>query len=293
MLPIQLTPFKEDGTLDEESIRRHVEYMIEGGVDGLIPLGSGGEFYSLTLEEQIEYIKVEIDQVNGRVPVLPGTSHSGTDLTIQLAKKAEDLGSDAVLVKPPYYIPLPDEGVYNHFSKIARAIEIPIMIYSSPIVSKEMVVRLADEFDNVRYIKEEPPGPRLLRVKYFREMLGDKMGYFPATFPLRSVPSILAGAVGGLYFDQQIIPKQCAIFWREAKNRRLNRMYKILEIITPLDELLWDFKTHVQIIRGWKEALVMMGIFKTSRMRNWSQPVEEVKKRKLKKILEKLNVPLN
>jgi hypothetical protein len=69
-------------------------------------------------------------------------------------------------------------------------------------------------------------------------------------------------------------------------------MYKILEEINPLDELLWDFKTHDQTIRAWKEALVMMGIFQTSRMRNWSQPIQQVNKGKLRKILEKLSVPL-
>jgi len=106
--------------------------LIEKGTDGLSPCGSTGEFIAMTLEERKHVVEVVIDQVNGRVPVYPGTGHYSTELTIELSKHAEKCGAAGVLVILPYYMRPPKKDVPDHYKAVANAIDIPIILYNNP-----------------------------------------------------------------------------------------------------------------------------------------------------------------
>ena len=178
---VLVTPFTADGlAVDVPGLKRLVDWQIEQGIHGLIPLGSTGEFLSMTMAEQEMVMEVCIKQAAGRVPVLIGTGAEWTDEAVMKARLAESLGADGVMVIPPYYsTPTPDE-LFEHYRKIGEAVSFPIMIYNNPATANvdltpEIVARLA-RIDNVRYIKESTL--EVTRVRDIIELCGDKMTVF-------------------------------------------------------------------------------------------------------------------
>jgi len=154
---VLITPFKEDESLDENRLRSHMDRVIEGGVDGVIIGGSTGEFASLSEEERKRLIKLGMDHVNGRVPVVVGSMAPSTRETIRWSKFAEDLGADGLLVVNPYYGWITDEALYQHYKAVAEAVNIPIMPYNNTDTSgndlkPEIVNRLVDE-GKIAYVK--------------------------------------------------------------------------------------------------------------------------------------------
>lgn len=127
-----LTPFDPDGGIDVDTLRNHVDFLIEGGVHALFPLGTAGEFALLSRDERLRIIEVVVDRANGKVPVYAGVSDPGTNNAIDYAKAAKDLGADAAVATSPYYYRTNEEGLLNHFKSIAEEAEIPLIIYNIP-----------------------------------------------------------------------------------------------------------------------------------------------------------------
>ena len=157
---VMVTPLSDDGSsVDEGRVRRFVDWQIDQGVHGLIPLGSTGEFLSLTDEERTTIASVVIDQAAGRVPVLVGTAAEWTDECVRYTKEAEQLGADGVMIVPPYYSSPTADELFEHYRRVGEAVSIPIMIYNNPFTSnvdlKPHIVARLSEIDNVSYIKEE------------------------------------------------------------------------------------------------------------------------------------------
>lgn len=142
--PLALLPthFNKDESLDLGAMRTTAEFALEHmkGKDGCIMIaGSTSEFYAMTDQESLDMIKVVVDVVASRVPVIAGTGRAATGLTIEMSKKAQDLGIDIAMITNPYYLMTTDEGLYRHFSKVAEALDIGIMIYDNPTTSKMSV----------------------------------------------------------------------------------------------------------------------------------------------------------
>ena len=136
------TYFNDDETLDLGAMRETAEFACEQleGHDGAIMIaGSTSEFYAMTDEENLQMIDTVVKTVNGRVPVIAGTGRAATGLTIDVSKRAQDLGIDCALVSNPYYMQITEDGLYRHFSKIAEALDIGVMIYNNPSTSKMFV----------------------------------------------------------------------------------------------------------------------------------------------------------
>lgn len=136
------THFNEDESLDLGAMKEVAEYACQqlSGHDGAIMIaGSTSEFYAMTDEENLQMIDTVVKTVNGRVPVIAGTGRAATGLTIDMSKKAQNLGVDCVLVSNPYYMQITEEGLYRHFSKVAESIDIGLMIYNNPSTSKMFV----------------------------------------------------------------------------------------------------------------------------------------------------------
>jgi 4-hydroxy-tetrahydrodipicolinate synthase len=144
------TPLTRQGKIDQEATRKLVDFHIEFGIDGILPLGTSGEFALLTREERKQLVETVVDQVNGRVPVVAGVSDPSVENVRLLSADAKKAGADAVIATPPYYFTTSDQGHYDHFKAISENIDLPLMIYNIPewthsFVTPETVQRLADE----------------------------------------------------------------------------------------------------------------------------------------------------
>ncbi len=155
-----VTPFKADGSVDVEALRSLIEYQIKGGIRMIVPCGTTGESATMTDEEDQLVIKTTVEVAKGRAKVIAGTGSNSTAAAIQYSLTARELGADAVLQVAPYYNKPTQEGLYAHFTAVAKSIsDLPIVIYNVPgrtssNISAETTVRLARDNENIVAVKE-------------------------------------------------------------------------------------------------------------------------------------------
>ncbi len=154
-----VTPFREDESIHYEALERLVEEQIAGHTDAIIVCGTTGEPATMTEEERIECIRFVVEKVNHRIPVIAGTGCNCTRGAVELSKKAESLGVDGLLVVTPYYNKATQEGLYEHYKKIAQSTSLPIIMYNVPSrtgcnILPETAARLGRDFENIVGIKE-------------------------------------------------------------------------------------------------------------------------------------------
>lgn len=157
-----ITPFQQDGSVDEEGLRQLIRIQLKHGVNGLVFLGTTSESPTLTRHEKERIIKIGIEEVQGQVSVIIGTGSFSTAQTIEETLLAEKLGADAALVVVPYYNRPTQEGIYRHFKAITEAVSLPLCIYNVPTrtgqnILPETVKRIA-EIPSIIGIKEVPIG---------------------------------------------------------------------------------------------------------------------------------------
>ncbi len=217
-----VTPFR-DGAFDHEAFTALIEKQIEGGVEGIVPVGTTGESPTLDHEEHAEVIRVAIKAAKGRVKVIAGTGSNSTKEAVALTLEAEKAGADAALLVAPYYNKPSQEGVYRHFKAVADAVKIPIILYSIPgrcgiEIGVDTVVRLARDCANIVAIKEA--GGTVERVNALRSAL-------PAEFEILSgddsltLPFLAAGAVGVISVASNLIPREVSEMVRDWRNGRI------------------------------------------------------------------------
>lgn len=207
---VLITPFSEDGrAVDLKALADLVNWQIEQGIHGLIPLGSTGEFLSLTDAEAEAVAETTIKAAAGRVPVLIGTGAEFTDESIRLSKRAEKLGADGVMIIPPFYSTPTDDELFVHYRRIGEAIGIPIMIYNNPATAnvdmRPPTVQRLSEIDNVSYIKESTL--EVTRVRDIIELCGDRMTVFAG---ILGYESFWLGAQGWVAVCSNLMPKESA-----------------------------------------------------------------------------------
>lgn len=154
-----VTPFKRDGSVDETTLRDLVELQIKGKVEALVPVGSTGEGATLSEAEQAMVIEAVVDQVNGRIPVIAGASSNATSKVIALGKQAKNCGADALLSVAPFYNKPTQDGMLRHFSALADAVELPIVLYNVPgrtasNIEAQSTLKLAEDIPYIAGIKE-------------------------------------------------------------------------------------------------------------------------------------------
>ena len=192
VIPILATPFNEDESLDLVSWRRMIEFMVELGVDGITILGVLGESNRLNDFEREALVKVAVETVNKRIPVIVGASHSGTAAAGFLARMAEDLSADAVMIAPAREAVPNDQRVLEYYQRIAAASKLPIVLQDHPASTEvhmpvELILRIVKEVASVACIKAEAvPTPSKIRAL--------RAGLAEMTRPV----SILSG-LGALY----------------------------------------------------------------------------------------------
>lgn len=154
-----ITPFKESFELDLEGAKENVEFLIGTGVSSIVPLGTVGEFASLTKEERKQVAECVVDAANGKKETIVGVSHTSFSEVIELAQHAKDCGADAVLLVPPFYYRDRDEGLIAFFELISRKVDIDLVLYNVPGFSKvnltsSLLSKILDRVDNVVAVKD-------------------------------------------------------------------------------------------------------------------------------------------
>jgi len=285
--PPIITPFGSNEEVNEEGLREHIDWLIEEGVDGIIPTGSTGRYPSLSDEERKKVVEVTIDQVNNRVPVVVGTGADSTKLAVRWTKHAKDAGADGVMIAAPYYCLPDEEGIYKHYRTIAEAVDIPIMIYNNPFstgidIPPQLIARLA-EIDNILYVKEASADPR--RVHEIIRLAGDKITVF-CGWDDTAFEAFVLGAEGWVSGCANFIPKMAKqLFELTVEKKDISRArdlyYKMLPLLAFTEE-----KGGMQVEKAALEILGKpRGIPRMPLL-----PLSEEDKKKLKKMMIDLRV---
>ncbi len=154
-----VTPFKEDGSVNFDSLRDLIEEQIAGGTDAIISCGTSGESSTMSHEEHLEVIRFTCEVVNGRIPVIAGTGSNCTAEAIHLSTGAEKAGADGILLVTPYYNKATQNGLIRHFTEIANSVSIPALLYHIPsrtgvTMAPETIVTLCRNVPNIVGVKE-------------------------------------------------------------------------------------------------------------------------------------------
>lgn len=202
---VMVTPFSDDGSVNVAALRTFVDWQIAEGIHGLIPLGSTGEFLSLSDVEKELVTATVIEQAARRVPVFIGTGAEDTREVVRLSRRAEAMGADGVMIIPPFYSTPTDDELVHHYRTVSDAIGIPIMVYNNPAVANvdlrpALVARLS-EIDNCRYIKESTL--EVTRVRDILRLCGDRMHVFGG---ILGFESFVEGAVGWTAVAANVVP---------------------------------------------------------------------------------------
>ena len=211
-----VTPFK-NGKIDEEALRGLIDFQIAGGVDGIVPCGTTGESATLNHEEHDQVIRIAVDACKGKASVLAGTGSNSTQEAIQLSRNAKNAGADGLLQITPYYNKPNQEGLYHHFSSIADAVDLPIILYNVPSRTSvnmvpETVVRLA-KIKNIVGIKEASGSLQAISKiidncgKDFTVLSGDD----PLLWPILAI-----GGKGVISVTANILPAKVAALCKAA-----------------------------------------------------------------------------
>ena len=180
--PIAATTFNEDGSLDLDSQRRLIRFLLDAGAHGLGLFGNASEGYALSDDERRTLTRTILDEVGGAVPVVVSSGHTGTDVAVSLSLEAQEAGADALMIMPPSFLKPDAEGVYQYFAQISRAVRIPIMVQDAPLMTQvpmgaELLARMARELDNVRLVKVEAP-PTPAKISRLTQLAADGLTLF-------------------------------------------------------------------------------------------------------------------
>ena len=154
-----VTPFKEDLSVDYDQLEKFIDFQIDNGTDSIVICGTSGEASTMSHDEQIEVVSACVSHVNGRVPVIAGAGANCTDEALNLAKRSEKVGADALLVVTPYYNKATQKGLEEYYTTVGNSVDIPIIMYNVPgrtgtNIQPATAVKIAKSVDNIVAIKE-------------------------------------------------------------------------------------------------------------------------------------------
>lgn len=285
VFPILITPFEEDGRIDEASLRQLVDFDIAAGVHGLgVALGS--EIFKLSEAERDQVTRIVVDQVHGRVPVVINTGAPGTDLAVLYSRAAEQNGANALMILPPSFMPASGPEVLDYYQAINRAVHIPIFLQDTPTapISSGLARQLAEECEWIRYIKVESI-PITAKVADMVAKAGDQLIVFGGAGGGYFIEELRRGSVGTMPFCSQ--PEAFVEVWNlcQAGDERTARTV-FDRTIAPLNRIAAQSPGIFYHVH--KELLRHRGIIRTAKVRSPAPLVDELTQRELKELLEEL-----
>jgi len=282
-----VTPFKKDGSIDEAALRRFVDFQISGGVEALVPVGTTGENPTLNADEQKHVIEIVIEQTNKRVKIFAGAGSNNTTEVVEKVRFAKKAGADAALVVGPYYNRPTQNGYFQHFSTVADAVDIPLIIYNVPgrtggNIEAATMLRMAEEIPNVVMVKEAS-GNMTQIMEIARNM--------PKHFSLLSGDDSLAyslialGGDGCISVVSNEVPKEYSNLLRLCLKGNWTEALQLHYRLLPLMNINFIESSPTPV----KTALAMMGMMEET-LRLPLVPLTEPSRVKLKNALAELKL---
>ncbi|MCU6710503.1 dihydrodipicolinate synthase family protein [Paenibacillus sp. J5C_2022] len=272
--PIVATPFTEKGEVDESSLRELIRFQLEAGVNGLALFGNASEMYTLLDREREQIAEIVSDEVKGRVPLVFGSGHTGLEGAVQLSKWAQKAGADALMVLPPYMVKPDGKRMTEYFEAIARAVDIPIMLQDAPIASGVAIpvatmIKLAEECDNITYVKVEAP-PTTVKISEVLERSEGRLTVFGGLNGMYYYEELCRGAVGIMPACE--FPDLCVEIFRlfQSGERAAARalFYRVLPFIRIGTIAGYAMGVH-------KEVLKAGGVIQSAYVRNPNAPIDD------------------
>ncbi|MEZ5810945.1 MAG: 4-hydroxy-tetrahydrodipicolinate synthase [Rhizobiaceae bacterium] len=236
-----VTPFAEDGSLDEKAFRAFVDWQIAEGTNGLVPVGTTGESPTLTHDEHKRVVEICVEVAAGRVPVMAGAGSNNTIEAVELCQHAEKAGADAVLVVTPYYNKPNQRGLREHFATVARATSLPVFIYNIPPrsvidMTPETMGALVEEFPNIRGVKDATG--KVERVSEQRRTCGTN--FIQLSGEDASALGFNAhGGLGAISVTSNVAPRLCAEFQAASLGGDHVRALELQDLLMPLHKAIF------------------------------------------------------
>ncbi|MGZ3158352.1 MAG: 4-hydroxy-tetrahydrodipicolinate synthase [Burkholderiaceae bacterium] len=257
-----VTPMQADGSLDLPGLRKLIDWHIAEGTDGIVIVGTTGESPTVTVKEHCELIKIAVEHAAKRIPIIAGTGGNSTEEAIELTRYAKQVGADASLQVVPYYNRPTQEGMYQHFKKIAEAVDLPVILYNVPgrtvaDMSNETILRLA-QVPGIIGVKDATGnlarGTDLIRLapKSFAVYSGDD-----AT----AMALILCGAKGNISVTANVAPRAMHELCVAAQNLNVAKAIELNNKLLPLHNKLFVEPNPVPVKWAMQEmGLIPQGI---------------------------------
>jgi 4-hydroxy-tetrahydrodipicolinate synthase len=236
-----ITPMREDGSIDEKAYAEFVDWQIKEGTNGVVPVGTTGESPTMSHEEHRRVVEIAIEVSKGRVPVIAGAGSNSTEEAIALTRHAKEAGADAALIVTPYYNKPTQEGMFLHFTAIADAVDLPIIIYNIPPrsvvdMSVETMARLA-KHRNIIGVKDATAN--LARPLHTRRGCGDDFCQLSGE-DHTALSFNAAGGVGCISVTANVAPRLCGEMQAAWAEGRLKEAMAIQNRLVPLHDALFS-----------------------------------------------------
>lgn len=222
------TMFNSDGSINADMVKAHTEFCIAGGVNTVLASAGSGQYVNTTVKQREDTIKATVEAAAGRVPVLAGVLEPGLGEAIHNAKCAEAAGAEGLVVLPPYYVTVTQEGIYDYYAEIAKSVSIPIIVYNYPArigtnVLPETLAKMMREIPSVIGVKECADYTQFLNSV---RLIGEDGGVFSAS-DLAFADQVLAGACGGVIAASCILPGEYSKIYQLAKEGKSKEAHEI------------------------------------------------------------------
>ncbi|MGF6952244.1 4-hydroxy-tetrahydrodipicolinate synthase [Neobacillus sp. B4I6] len=287
-----ITILDQTGKIDFHGMHEHIDYLINNGIDGLLFLGSMGEFFAFTEEEKKKLITFAIETVNHRVPVLIGTGGTSVEEVVKLTQFTEVQGADAAVVISPYYFKLDDENLYNYYAAVAQSTKLPIVIYNFPErtnvnISPELVLMLVQDFPNIVAIKDTVDN-----ISHTRQLIqGVKSAVKDFSvfsgFDEYLVPNLMAGGDGVLCGLTNVVPE---LFCKLFKAYQGGDFSTVVTSQQKISELMSIYDASQPFVAAMKTAVMLTGRTMIPMVKAPGTMLDEQGKEKVRSILVKANV---
>ncbi len=255
-----MTPFDHDGSIREGALKEFVDYLIDGGVHGLFPCSSIGEFTSMSIGERKKVIEITDNQAGGRVPIIPGAGGNALSTTEEMLSFVDNLGVDGVVVVTPYYLKPDQQGLKEYFSRAAVSTDLPLFLYQIPMatgveMSADTVVGLSEEHSNIVGMKDSSGDlSRLLEIK--RRAPEDFLIF--QGFDTFLLPTLLFGGAGGMVGTPNVLPGPAVNVYEHMKEGDTEAAREIqVKSVNPLFEVSMN---HGVFPAGFKAVARELGV---------------------------------
>ncbi|QBH96729.1 dihydrodipicolinate synthase family protein [Limnobaculum zhutongyuii] len=287
------TIFHADGRLDTVGMGALIDKLVNDGVDGMLILGSGGEFCHMPKAQRFDVAEFAVKHIAGRVPVLLGISSPSTQEVVEFGQHADKLGVDAVLVLNPYYALLNEEYMYNHFRTVAESIRSPVILYNFPAltgqdISVSLIARLAKEVSNIIGIKDTVDN-----ISHVREVINQVRPIRPnfvvfSGYDEYMMDTLIMGGNGAIPATSNFAAQITCGIYRAFKAKDYETMF---ELQRQLSRLSTVYSLETPFFGVIKQAIKLCGLNISTEVLAPVKKLSEEKKQQLMKVLTFAEVP--